>query len=142
MHDWITAIPFSEWPQQAPLNGEMRPAMVNDPLWHDFEKNNMDIMCDILDYAPECNDGNWSNCMLSVVMPGHFIASHKDEQPDNWLYRVHVPITTNLSVFMITDRAYHLEVGSAYRVDTRQLHAIVNHGDTPRIHFMFDVMGD
>jgi hypothetical protein len=134
MVKWIKAIPFEDWPQQRPLDdGQLRPSMVTDLSWHDFGKQAEPIVRE-LGY-----DGSYQ-WMLSVVMPGHFIEAHKDQQPDYWKYRVHVPLVTNpKAVTHISNKDHHLEVGKAYRLNTAALHAVDNPGKTPRIHFMFDV---
>jgi hypothetical protein len=56
-----------------------------------------------------------------------------------WCFRVHVPLITNPNSFFILDKPYSLEAGSAYIVGVEHLHAVVNHGTTPRVHFMFEV---
>lgn len=130
---WISSISLEDWPQQTKHFGEMRPAMVNILEWNWFGSRATEF---INTYFSQVK---WRNPMLSVIMPDHFIHSHVDEQPVDWLYRVHVPLTTNRLCSIIIDRVYHLEVGSAYKVNTEHRHAIVNLGKTPRIHFMFDV---
>jgi hypothetical protein len=130
---WISAIDFGEWPQQHRYEGELRPAMINDVNWRGFGDHARSFV------SQNFASVSWRNPMLSVVMPGHFIPPHVDAQPTDWLFRVHVPLTTNPSACMFMDRAYHLEAGSAYKVNTEKRHAIVNHGETPRLHFMFDV---
>ena len=134
--DWITQIPFKEWPQQSKLeDGKIRPAMVTDLSWHDFGEKVSDTIASVspgrIAYSP----------MLSVVMPGHSIPAHKDQQPKEWLCRVHVPLTTNVDCWHIEDgqKFFHMEVGKAYLIDTRVEHEVRNDGYTPRIHFMFDV---
>lgn len=140
LSSWLALIPFSEWPQQPELFGQPRPAMINDPGWHGFGILAMAFVGGIKHSA--LSGKLWHSPMLSVVMPGHFIGSHRDEQATNWLYRIHFPITTNKNCTMVMDRAYHLEVGNAYQINTTKEHAIVNNGATPRIHFMIDVVED
>jgi hypothetical protein len=138
MQQWIAGIPFSEWPQQPPLAGEMRPAMINDPNWHNFGQYASTLISGSRDIIWGFM-GMWRNPMLSVVMPGHYIESHIDFQPEEWIERVHIPLTTNAECCMFMDRAYYMEPGFAYRVNTERRHAIINHGGVPRIHFMFDI---
>lgn len=79
--------------------------------------------------------------MLSVVMPGHAIPEHIDEQGPEWLARIHLPLTTNAaSQFWVGGIAHQLRVGGVYRVNTEAPHAVTNDGAAPRIHFMFDVV--
>ena len=137
---WIQAIPFEAWPQQTRLaDGKIRPAMVTDLRWHGFGEAT-DALIEWL--RPVVWMGGIAfNRMLSVVMPGHSIDPHRDAQHERWITRVHVPLTTNpLASFVVEDVSHHLEVGWAYKVDTRKTHAVRNDGGTPRIHLMFDVM--
>jgi hypothetical protein len=135
--NWLLNIPFDEWPQQPKLFGEARPAMVNDPQWQDLGRHAADFV-----------EGNlkqhiaglaWRSPMVSALMPGHFIATHVDPQGPDWLWRVHVPVWTNRSACLFMDTAYNLKTGSAYKVNVERKHACINHGYTPRVHFMFDV---
>lgn len=135
---WITDIPFEDWPQQHRLDdGKIRPAMVSDLKWHGFDQKAWPLLAKMHRHFP---DMAFHQHMLSVVMPGHSIPPHIDEQPEHWLTRVHVPLTSNdESWFVIEDIEYQMAPGHAYLVNTRRQHAVTNNGATPRIHFMFDV---
>jgi hypothetical protein len=126
MAAWIAKIPLGDWPQQRPLDdGQLRPSMVTSPDWYGFHYY----------FHP----GAYQH-MLSVVMPGHSIEPHQDQQPDYWQYRVHIPLLTSPgAVIIMDDGEHHLEVGKSYKMNTRATHAIANRGATPRIHYMFDV---
>lgn len=135
--DWIGNIDFLEWPQQGRPDQELRPAMVTDLSWHGFREMTDPVVARIKGLFPEC----WSdNRMLSVVMPGHSIEPHCDWQSPAWRFRVHVPLTTNeQSLFIVGGEHHVMKVGMAYRVNTEVEHSVENKGNTPRIHFMFDV---
>lgn len=135
---WITAIDFAEWPQQHRLaDGLIRPMMVTDHGWHGFGAEIEPMVQQLLGHFPGCISDQE---MLSVVMPGHEIEPHTDGQPPHWLCRVHVPLVSNeRSEFIVGGVAHRLVPGTAYRVNTEAVHAVTNRGDTPRIHFMFDV---
>ena len=138
---WIGAIDFADWPQQDRLaDGQLRPAMVSDLNWHGFGLMTEVLVQACLSYFPE---GCMSReRMLSVVMPGHDIPAHTDQQNARWIARIHVPLLTNdRAVFVVDGIPYPLEVGKAYQVDPRRHHAIRNDGATPRVHFIFDVWG-
>lgn len=141
---WVTAIPFESWPQQKRLaDGVLRPAMVNDISWHYFGERTDKLVGKLVDeLMSEMGELlRQFQRMLSVVMPGHDIPPHSDKQIPEWLYRVHIPLVTNPdAMFIVKDVPYHLEVGTAYLVNVKARHEIVNRGSTPRIHFMFDVM--
>jgi hypothetical protein len=135
---WIRAIPFEAWPQQHRLaDGKIRPAMVSDINWRGFGNAAWPVV-----QALGYNETNAYQLMLSVIMPGHSIEPHRDEQPANWLYRVHVPLLTNTKAYTkMGGKRINMKVGQAYQVNTREEHALTNGGLTPRVHFMFDVRG-
>jgi hypothetical protein len=55
------------------------------------------------------------------------------------MFRIHVPIYTNLSAHLIANgRSQHLSCGSAWSFDNYSDHGVVN-GDTERTHLIFDV---
>lgn len=136
--DWITAISFSAWHQQHPIDAQLRPAMMTDPGWNGFG-----AVTDPVVFGLQRQFG-WPRTtqrMLSVVMPGHSIPEHIDEQGPDWLARIHLPLTTNdQSQFLVDGAAHQMRVGSAYRVNTLARHGVRNDGATPRIHLMFDVV--
>lgn len=131
---WIEGIEFTEWPQQARLaDGKLRPAMVTDLDWHGFGAMTDGIVADVS--GPKAYQR-----MLSVVMPGHEIEPHQDRQAPYWKHRVHVPLTSNpKALFIIEGEPWWMAPGIAFAVDTRRLHSVVNVGDTPRVHLMWDV---
>lgn len=132
---WLKKIPFEDWPQQAPIDDQPRPAMVSNPEWHKFGEVALQLV-----HQLGFDEGNTYQPMLSCVMPGHSIEVHKDAQAEYWKFRIHVPLLTNAKAFTeMEDGKHHLEVGKAYKVNTASMHAIENKGKTPRVHFMFDV---
>lgn len=133
---WLDAISLEEWPQQR--LGELRPAMVTDPDWRGFGAVFGPTIEHLMQRFPA---GSLAfQAMLSAVMPGGEIEAHCDQQADYWICRVHVPLTSNPEARFITrGEAHHLMPGFAYQVDTTVEHAVVNAGETPRVHFMFDV---
>lgn len=135
---WIGGIPFEDWPQQHRLDdGQIRPAMATDLSWHGFGEIAAPVVASVMALLPSCEAHQQ---MVSVVMPGHDIPPHRDSQAPTWRCRVHVPLTSNdRSLFLVGGVAHSLKVGMAYRVNTEAEHAVVNDGNTPRIHFMFDV---
>lgn len=147
MLDWVTKIPLSEWPQAPKPTLDPYivglPAIVNTPAWHHFDRQTaaMMLQLDKLDLEALRNKHCY-NFMISTLVPMQFIGTHwHGIGPDmhKWAFRVHIPIKTNPSAFFIMDRAYQLKVGSAYKVNVQRHHAVVNHGEDNRIHFMFEV---
>ena len=137
--DWIEGIDFALWPQQHRLeDGGIRPAMVTDLAWHGFGVMTEPVVQECLEHFPYCTD---RERMLTVVMPGHSIPPHTDRQSERWRCRIHIPLLTNEDAALVVEGvSYTLEVGQAYLFDTRREHAVVNDGDTPRVHFVFDVV--
>jgi len=156
MVEWISAVPFEAWPQQTPLgDGQLRPAMVNDYGWCPVPGlgrlkdacRRAQVLADVgaaIDAALVLGaEADFRSFMLSAVMPGHSIEPHADAQAAGWVTRVHVPLLTNpWAFFDVVDpvrRRYQMQVGDAYLVDVQQTHEVINAGQTPRVHFMFDV---
>ena len=136
--EWIASIPFSEWHQQAPIDGQLRPSMMTDLDWHGFGAITDPVV------AKLSRPFGWPRTcqrMLSVIMPGHQIGPHVDEQGPHWLARIHLPLCTNdRSTFIVGGITHRLRVGGAYKVNTLVEHAVDNQGAAPRIHFMFDAL--
>lgn len=79
---------------------------------------------------------------MFVLKAGVSQPAHKDEQPPEWVTRVHVPLITNPgAIFTMDDGEHHMEVGKAYRMNTLATHAVENRGKTSRVHFMWDIKG-
>ena len=80
--------------------------------------------------------------LISPLMVGQTIAIHADQQPPDWIVRIHVPITTNPEAVYCNPPVEHrMEVGKAYLINTKAPHECWNRGDKDRIHFMWDVLG-
>lgn len=137
--EWLAGIAYEEWPQQHRLeDGGIRPAMVKDPEWHGFAEEVRTAIQSVM--GRHFPGASVANTMLTVVMPGHSIPTHTDEQPPHWLCRVHAPLTTNdVSRFVVGAEAHHMEVGKVYLVNTEAEHSVANDGTTPRVHLMWDV---
>lgn len=137
--EWLTSIPWEEWPQQKRLaDGRIRPAMVNDPLWHDFYSVTTNPVKQAQAYVPRRSRPGQR--LLSVVMPGHSIPPHVDKHGPTWWGRVHMPLTSDpASRFLVGGNAYHLEPGYAYAVNTMAEHSVTNEGGAmPRVHLVVD----
>lgn len=137
--EWICRIPFDRWPQQTPVDGKLRPAMVTDLEWEGFLEHTI-YLDHVLCYLPGWVDLEIYNRMISVVMPGQEIELHSDVQGKEWLGRIHIPLATNSEAFIFSgNMRLHLKVGRVYLFSTEHPHRVWNEGDTPRIHLMFDV---
>jgi hypothetical protein len=80
--------------------------------------------------------------MLVELRAGGAIAGHIDASLALRLaHRCHVPVVTNDGVeFRIDDVPHSLREGCAYEIDNTRFHAVTNHGTTPRVHLICDVM--
>lgn len=77
--------------------------------------------------------------MMSIVdhPPTTALKEHKDY--DIFL-KVHIPIRTNdQSYFIFGEEKFVLEVGSAYLINTTELHKTDNQGSTSRTHMIFRI---
>lgn len=136
---WITAIPWEDWPQQTRLaDGQIRPAMVNDPTWHGLTEVTTRVVKEIQAWVPRLTRPRLR--MVSVVMPGHEIPPHVDKHGPRWWGRVHVPLTSDpASVFVVGGETHRLRVGVAYVVNTLAEHSVSNvQGVVPRVHLVVD----
>lgn len=122
---WLHAIPVSEWPKMA------------DPNWHGWTDRFKPLVWTLMREFP---DGSLAGLGLFLLAPGQEHPAHRDEQPPDWLTRVHVPIVTNDKAAATTDDGtMHMQVGKAYKFNTLETHAVSNQGTTPRVHLVFDV---
>ena len=123
---WMTPIPVKEWLKMADASfrgwGE-----IFRPL------------------ATDLTERFYPGCMVSgvgifVLEPGQVHPAHRDEQPEEWVSRVHVPIFSNENATATMDDGEHaMEVGKAYRFNTLATHAVANGGASFRAHFVFDI---
>lgn len=135
---WISAIPYKEWPQaRPPVGGDLQPAMISDPEWHGFGRATQALV----DEAMIGRSGRLGGRMLSVVMPGRSIKRHHDPRSEEWCARGHIPLLSNNRATFITEsEILCMKPGHLYWVNPLEMHSIVNGGDTPRVHLIFDVI--
>lgn len=81
--------------------------------------------------------------LLSKLVPGQAKTLHVDPVADDWLYRIHIPVTSNEQAwFCFAEDHIVLHPGHAYAVNITKPHAPVNLGDNDRIHLMCDIHGE
>lgn len=135
--DWVTAIPLSLWPRQSNPGEPIVPAMPSNLSWQGFGAATDRLVASVLSLFPR---GIELQRMLGCIVPGFSIPSHQDWQCEQWLCRVHIPLTSNpRAVMVMDDGSHHMDVGKCYRINTEAKHALVNDGYVARIHLMFDV---
>lgn len=78
--------------------------------------------------------------MLARMAPGGVIKPHRDANPAaKWPHKIHVPIKTNDKViFFVDGTGYRFAEGEAVEVNNMGVHAVVNEGDSDRIHLIFE----
>lgn len=71
------------------------------------------------------------------VYPNACYSVHSDLTP-----RVHIPLITHKDCMFVfpPNNMFHLDIGSAYWVDTRKLHTFMNCSDFPRLHLVGAVL--
>lgn len=76
---------------------------------------------------------------VGVSPAGTVVPPHIDENCQDMM-RLHIPIYTNTSyVWHTHEPNLHMELGSAYLVDTSYTHSTVNLGNTPRVHLGMNI---
>lgn len=124
--EWLAAIPAEEWPGMA------------DPAWHGGGECFASVVDRLTASFPGCIS---SGAGLFLLAAGQEHPMHVDEQPPQWVTRIHVPLVTNELCTVTTDEGrLHMQVGRAYTFNTRRNHAVENRGKTPRAHLVFDVV--
>ena len=79
--------------------------------------------------------------VLSRLVPHQHIEPHRDGHDGHCEARIHVPLTTNTgAVFIVGHEAFHMEVGMAYVIDPREIHAVANGGKADRVHLIFNAV--
>jgi hypothetical protein len=122
---WLNAIPVAEWPK------------MSDAAWRGSGDKCRPLAELLIAEFPGCSI---SGLGFFLLAPGQLHPAHRDDQPPEWVTRVHVPIITNpLASATTDDGTIHMQVGKAYRFNTRASHAVYNGGSTPRVHMVFDV---
>lgn len=79
--------------------------------------------------------------MIANLRPNKIIPEHIDvAQSFTYSHRLHIPLVTNKdAIFTVGGESMNMEVGNCYEVNNKQLHSVVNNGDTDRIHLLFDI---
>ena len=117
---------------------EVDTAGVQDHHWETWADALVPLAVDLTEkHYPNCVMGGTG---LFILDPGQMHPVHTDIQPPEWVVRVHIPMLTNPYCFAAMDDGYHqMDVGKAYRFNTRRPHAVANAGKTVRVHLVFDI---
>lgn len=82
---------------------------------------------------------------LAKLEPGTFFWEHRDYQElqKAGRFRLHVPVITNESAYLIIDGArIHLPVGHLWKLDPVHRHGACNFGTEARVHLLMDCYSD
>ena len=108
------------------------------PIWHEWKDDLLPIMeqaAKILGYE-KCR---FPRIMLAKLPAGGEILPHTDRTASHYIHKIHVPLITNSgTMFHVGDQVRHLPAGEVYEVNNKRNHAVENHGDLDRIHFIFE----
>lgn len=74
--------------------------------------------------------------VISIHSPGFILGNHKDEGTS---FRLHFPIQSTDSEFIVDGITYKLTLGKAYLINTHKEHETRNNGINDRIHLFFKV---
>lgn len=78
--------------------------------------------------------------LLSMLVPGQLIPSHRDAHDNGCPTRIHIPLTTNEDAhFKSEDHIHHMRVNLAYEINPTLPHSAWNYGTTNRIHLIFNL---
>lgn len=123
---WLECLPRAWWPQMA------------DPAWQGASERFRPLVETLIAvHFPGCYAAGIG---LFLLAAGQEHPAHTDEQAPDWVTRVHIPLVSNsVATATTADGTTHMEVGRAYRFNTKETHAVANRGTEPRVHLVFDV---
>ncbi len=135
---WITSVKREDWPGNPWNKPSHIPCVIVDPLF--LQDKTDQAIAELMLHFPGCQAVSKA---ITVINPGDHVPTHIDSSTPEWITKVHVPIISNREAwFKVDDQKCRMEVGSAYRFNHSKPHSLGNNGKTPRIHLMFDVMGN
>ena len=149
---WCHHWPADQWPviSRAPIPpierakmippyiGPIRMSAVDNWEWNALVHAAEPVANLLMKHFPDCY---MHKPWLSACFPSFYVEFHTDQQPENFVTRIHCPIITNpLARINVAGTKYYPKVGLSYKIDTRIEHAVKNDGKEVRIHFIFDVM--
>jgi hypothetical protein len=126
----IVLVFFDGWPQVNIYHGSG---------WDAFGDLAMPIMEEIVEqhYPP---GGMVLRVVLARLPPACQIESHVDKHASFAVaHRIHVPLVTNPKVeFIVGPERIITRPNQAFELNNHMFHSVANHGDTARIHLIFD----
>jgi hypothetical protein len=78
-----------------------------------------------------------ANLPANKIIPPHIDGNAKGYVP----HKLHIPIQTNEGCFFFLEsKKHHFKEGIAYEVNNGKKHAVINSGETDRIHLIFECL--
>lgn len=82
--------------------------------------------------------GEWTKCFLAIIWPNGSIMPHVDADTAGQT-RTHLVLQSNPDCWNMNDGKWcQLETGGIYTMDQTLVHASINWGSEPRVHFIVD----
>lgn len=107
--------------------------------WQEYKSLIKPLVKNILssNYAP---GGRILRAMFAKLPPKGSIGRHVDSHPSfSIAHRIHVPLITNPQIeFIVGDNLVKTKEWHAFEINNMLSHQVTNHGETDRIHFIFD----
>lgn len=113
--------------------------VVDYPIWEKWKCRLLPIL-EAVTKPYGYKNGGFSRIMLAKLPAHSKISLHIDPyKSSNYTHKIHIPIKTNPHVeFLVGHKRYHLLEGYAYEVNNKAIHGVNNHGDSERIHLIFE----
>ena len=108
------------------------------PIWQEWK----DVLLPVMEQAARClgyENYRFPRIMLAKLPAGSEISPHTDRKASHFIHKIHVPLITNSgTMFHVGDQVRNLPAGEIVEVNNKRNHAVENHGDLDRIHFIFE----
>ncbi len=112
---------------------------VEYPVWKSWQ-DKIEPLLQTITKSYGYQDSIYPRIMLAKLPGGCRIPLHIDRNPAaNYPHKIHIPIQTNpQAYFFVGKQAYHFAEGYGYEVNNKAKHGVINNGNTPRIHLIFE----
>lgn len=114
---------------------------VNSSRWEEWKHLLLPLMLKITDHL-DYKNRYFPKVMLANLPAKNFIRPHIDGAAAGHVpHKFHLPIDTNgQSFFYLEEEKFHFEEGVAYEVNNGKRHAVINNGESDRIHLIFECL--
>ena len=107
-------------------------------IWDEWK----DLLTPIMEQAARklgYENYHFPRVMLAKIPAGGEISPHSDRRASHYVHKIHVPLITNPeTIFHVGIQARNLPVGEIVEINNKRNHAVTNHGEFDRIHFIFE----